>query len=138
MKTGAAAATERLNISRISVPILSGIIAGIIASMVLLLIFSAVMITRDIPESIVPTLSAVSISIGSIAGGFVSAKFFGKAGLVIGAASGFILFVIMLLAGIAVHGELIAIPTIIKMIVAVVSGGIGGVIGVNSGKRQKY
>ncbi|CDZ24197.1 hypothetical protein CCDG5_1080 [[Clostridium] cellulosi] len=137
MRADTTAANSRKNISRAAANFLTGLIVGIITSIILLLIFSFIMTVRDIPEGVVPTLSAISVSIGSIVGGFVSAKMFGKSGLIVGALIGLVLFLIMMLAGAAVQGNGAKVSALIKAVVSLVSGGIGGVVGVNSRRSQK-
>ncbi|HEX2938717.1 MAG TPA: TIGR04086 family membrane protein [Ruminiclostridium sp.] len=116
MKADMTASTERLNMSRAASTVLTGLIAGLVTSIVFLLIFSFVMTVRDIPEGVVPTLSAISLALGSIMGGFVSAKLLGKAGLVSGAVVGAVLFLIMMLAGTAIQGGNIGVSAADRLV----------------------
>lgn len=128
---------EPAKLSRAAMAVLTGMLVGIVASLVMLLIFSFVMTMRDVPQGFVATLTAVSVALGSFAGGLTGAKLHGKSGLAIGAITGICMYFLLMLAGIIMQGNGLGVSVIIKLIVSFASGGIGGIIGVNARKNGR-
>ncbi len=138
MRAETTTATEPVKFSKVAITLLAGMLIGLAASLIMLLIFSLVMTMRDVPQGIVPTLSAVSVALGSFAGGFTGAKLHKKSGLAIGAVTGFLMCLLLTLAGLAVQGAGMGASVLIKLVISLAAGGIGGIIGVNSHKRRKF
>jgi putative membrane protein (TIGR04086 family) len=131
-------AAEPAKFSQIAMTVLAGMIVGIATSLIILLIFSFVMTVKDVPQGAVPTLTAVSVALGSFAGGFAGAKLHRKAGLATGAATGLFIYLLLLLAGTAMQKSSLGAAVLIKFTVSLASGGIGGIMGVNTRKAQKF
>ena len=138
MRAETTVATEPVKFSQSVIIVLVGMLIGIFTSLVMLLIFSFVMTMKDIPQGAVPTLTAVSVALGSFAGGFAGAKLHRKAGLATGAIIGLFIYLLLMLVGIAAQRSGIGVSVFIKLAVSLVSGAIGGIIGVNARKKNKY
>lgn len=137
MRTEKSAANETSKLNKLVVPVAIGMLIGIVVSLVMLLLFSLVMTMKDVPQGAVSTLTAVSIAIGCLAGGFASAKLHQRAGLATGAVTGFLLYLILMFIGSGVQGAMPSASVLIKFAVSLASGGIGGIFGVNFHKKQK-
>lgn len=138
MRTETTAANESGKIHRIAMPVIAGMLVGIVVSLLMLLVFSIVMTMNDVPQGAISTLAAVSVALGCLAAGIISAKLHMSSGLVTGAVTGFLLYLVLMLVGLVAHGASPTASVLIKFAVSIVSGGIGGVIGVNFKKKQRY
>lgn len=119
---------------------IKGIIIGSIAEIVaciLLFLLTAFVLTKAgyIPDSFISTVTTVLSTLSCLAGGFVSGRIVRKSGILIGSATGFILFFVQLLISL-ISGRLS--PTVLILIKAaamILGGAIGGIVGVN--KKEK-
>lgn len=129
---------ESANVPKAAIMMLIGILVSIATSMVMLLLFALVMTVKTVPLSAVPTLTAASVAIGSFVGAFIGARIHRKSGLLVGSVIGLFMYALLMLGSLAFQSKGLDITTLIKLIVSVVSGGIGGVLGVNAHKKRKY
>lgn len=138
MRAESDSSAQPQNFARTLKKLLFGLLIGLVSSLVIILIFSIVMTMKDIPQGFVPTLSAIAVAVGGLAGGFTCAKLMKKSGLVVGIISGIILYAVLLLTGLAFGSKGVDLSTLIKLVIAVVCGGMGGIMGVNTRKSRKY
>lgn len=113
--------------------IAKGVIIAIIASMVLLLVFSAILTYTTIPESVsnpvIIVITAVSILIASQ----ISTRKIKKNGIVNGAIIGGIYIITLYLISSIVTGNFsLGVNAIVMIIASIIAGMFGGVIGVNA------
>ena len=111
---------------------IKGSIISIAFSLVSLILFSLLLTYTNVPERIIPVLiiiiSVISVLIGSI----YSTNKINSKGLLNGSLIGLIyIFSIYLLSSILVCGFNINIKTIIMTCMCIISGMIGGIIGIN-------
>lgn len=85
-------------------PVTYGILFGAGACFLLLLIMSAVMGLRDIPQTAVSLIATLIFVLGGFVAGYVSAAFAREKGMLLGLCCGACLFVILSLASLAVDG----------------------------------
>lgn len=116
--------------------VVSALIA-IIITVFIFLIISFVMTKIDIPKNITQVLSIAALALGAYFGGYICAKKYRKNGLLRGVVCGFIVFIIVMIIGSLFAGSVIDLSSSSKLLIVVVTGGIGGAIGVNS-KRRRY
>lgn len=115
-----------------------GVLCNIAAVTILTIIFSFVLtLTNKYPTDVINYISAAFLGIGGLIGGYIAGRINQKAGLAVGALSGFIVFVIILIIGLSQSVGTITIITLIKLIVLVIFGSLGGVLGVNKKKNIK-
>lgn len=138
MRAETAAAAEPAKFSKVALTMLVGMLVGLATSLVMLLIFSFIMTIKDIPQGIVPTLSAAAVAIGSFAGGMSGAKLHKKAGFAIGIVVGICMYLLLMLTGLAMNGEGFGASSAVKLVISFASGGIGGIIGVNTRKSRRF
>ncbi len=112
--------------------ILKGSATSIVITLILLLIYSALLTYTNINENTMPitiiTITAVSI----LAGSLVSSLNIKKNGLTNGALVGLIyIVVIYLLSSIISQNFMLSIYSVIMIITSIIAGAVGGIIGVN-------
>lgn len=110
---------------------------GFFVIMGCLFLFSLLISKIDMPEGAVSVMSTVALCVGAFSGGFSCAKKRRKNGLVMGIATGGIMFFIVLLLSLIFAKTAITFTAASKLFWTVVFSAIGGIIGVNS-KKQKY
>ena len=122
--------------SSVTLRIFKAAVAGVLFSALLLLLFSFILSKKDIPLGTVNLFSAVLISAASFLSGYVAAKSIKQRGMAIGSACGMIIFLFVALLSFMNSFE-IGVLAAIKLIISVLSGAIGGIIGVNSKRMRK-
>lgn len=112
------------------------IIISYIISFILVLALSALIVYTDVSEAVGNTGVEVITYLGSFICAFLLGRSTKKAGLLGGGVIGMISLLGLILIGIAVYGEIAdAGNIIIKILGGFLSGALGGVLGVNTGKE---
>lgn len=114
---------------------LSSSFLGIAVILVILLIFSVVMTKVDVPDSIMSVFTVLALCSGCFTGSYVASRRHRHNGLATGIITGIITYFLILLIGIIFSKSSLHLGLFSKLIIAVVCGGLGGIVGVNS--RQK-
>ena len=117
-------------------PVTYGILFGAGACFLLLLIMSAVMGLRDIPQSAVSLIATLIFVLGGFVAGYVSAAFAREKGMLLGLCCGACLFVILSLASLAVDGGGFGMVALTKLAAVLLAAALGGIIGGN--RRKKF
>ena len=118
-------------------PISSGLIVGIIVIALFFVLFAFAMSFYILPTDSAAITGSISMAIGAFAGGFVAAKKLTKNGLIIGALCGLTMFLIFTLIGMAAFKAAPTTTTLIRLLIFITSGGIGGIIGVGNIDKRK-
>lgn len=117
------------------IKIIKGSVGGIILTLILLLIFAAVLTYTNIEESTIKPVIIVITVISILVGSSISTLKIKKNGMINGAMVGLIyILTIYLISSITGSGFALNIYSIIMIIAAIISGVIGGIIGVNISK----
>ncbi len=112
--------------------VLKGSTASVVITIVLLLIYSALLTYTSLNENTMPIFIIAITGISILAGSLISSLNIRKNGLTNGALVGLIyILVIYLLSSIIGQNFSLNIYSIIMIIVSVIAGAIGGIIGVN-------
>ena len=117
-------------------PLISGVITGILAGVVLLLLFSALVSVKDIPQSMIDPMAIFSLCVGAFVAGFRCSRVVRSRGLVYGAFSGVMFSVVVIFAGMISGAGGIGMPTVFRCVFILLCAMIGGVLGVNVRKRR--
>lgn len=118
-----------------SIKIIKGSFISITISLILLLIMSMIYTYTNIAETNVTTLVMVISSVSIFIGSLISAKSINNNGLINGLNVGLIYMVsLYLISSILVSGFSINIKTVIMLVISILSGIVGGIIGVNINK----
>ena len=116
-------------------PALVGVSVGIIGCVGLLMLMAMVVQSADVPRAAILPLAIAAAAIGAFLAGLTAAAMAGQKGLLMGAACGLALWLLILLAGVARYTGVSGTSALIKLAALVLCGGIGGVLGVNMRKR---
>lgn len=130
-------AIEQSELKKNSLRILKGSVFAIIISLILLFIFALLLTYTDISETtmvpVVITIVGISILIGSM----VSTRTISKNGLLNGGLVGLIYGIILYLSSsLCLVGFSVTIYSLVMIAVAIITGMVGGVIGVNLNHKK--
>lgn len=121
---------------RAAVSVFIGAVSGIAVSMMIIIVSVVVMIkTGSMIYAAVVPVTVAAVLAGAFVGGYVSAGLNKSFGLVIGAVCGAVIFLAFLCIG-SLSGGSIGIVTLLRLGLDVLSGAVGGVIGVNKKRRR--
>lgn len=118
-------------------PLISSIIIGLVITALLFILFALAMSFYILPINSASVVASLSIAVGTFFGGFFAAKKLKKNGLIIGALCGLLMFILFTLIGIAAFGSAPSASTLIRLLIFVTSGAIGGIIGVGNADKRK-
>lgn len=114
------------------VNVLIGSVIGALSTVLLIMIFAAVLAFTDIPEATVGFFGYLSVIAGGIIGGLISSRRCGRNGLMSGICTGLMMFIILFIVRMffANLGSL-TINTIFMLFAMLISSAFGGIAGVN-------
>ena len=111
--------------------------AGIIFTLIFTAFFTAVMVKMErVAYNAVMPFGLGALCIGTFGGGYITARINKSMGMAVGAVCGVGVFLIVLAVG-AILGSELDIVTLVRAGTAVISGALGGVLGVNKRKKRK-
>ncbi len=128
---------RRSKYSKIPVFMIVCVFLGLLITAVIFMFVSFVMTKIDISKSVTQLISVAALALGTYFGGFICAKKYRKNGLIRGAVCGFSIFLIVTLLGSIFAGSLLSFSASSKLMLVIITGAIGGAVGVNS-KRRRY
>ncbi len=116
-----------------------GILTGSLIITILMMLSSIIILqTGSLPGDILSYVVLVFIGIGSLLGGYIAGRIYKKNGLIIGAVTGVISFLILFLSGISNISEGVGIMTILKLVVTIIPSMLGAILGVNKKEKVKF
>lgn len=119
--------------------VLFGVLLGEVATILLLLISSFLMLNIDLPLFLADVLVVVAAAAGGFISGYASARLAKEKGLLFGALCGGVQILILLLFSLGVQPETTPLMLVLKFGLLLVCAMVGGILGVNQkGKRIKY
>lgn len=116
-------------------PLAIGAAVGIVVCVLVLLAMAALMASGLFPSPLVTPLALIAAAIGALAAGFTAARLSRERGLLYGAGSGLLLFLLTAVAGFAMLPDAGGTWLAVKAALTVGAGALGGVIGVNIKRR---
>ena len=116
-------------------PALVGVAVGLIGCVGSLMLAALLVQSVDVPRAVILPLAIAAAAIGAFLAGLTAAAVSGQRGLLFGAVCGLLLWLLILLAGVARYAGVSGGNTLIKLAVLVLAGSVGGVLGVNMRKR---
>ena len=120
----------------IFIKMLKAVTAGLFALTLMLLLFSFILTKFDVPFSLLNPISMIMISLSCILSGYLASRSVRKRGFAIGAACGVIIDIILILVSFF-FSDYFDLQAVLKFIVSVLSGSIGGVLGVNQKAHRR-
>ncbi|ADU26957.1 TIGR04086 family membrane protein [Ethanoligenens harbinense] len=118
--------------------VLIGILCGVLFSILLLILFSILMVLQDMPAGAVQPFAFTAIAGGGFGGGLFAGRLFGHKGLALGGAAGFFYLLLLLLSGALLGQAALGGAVLLKMVVSVLTGAVGGIVGVNTRQRRLH
>lgn len=115
---------------------LKAVTFGLLTTTVVLLLFSFVMCKKDVPFVLLNPFSAGLLMLGSFLSGYLAARRIRERGMMVGALCGLIIFLLLMLASFMSRFD-VGLAALIKLVISLVSGAIGGIIGVNARLKRK-
>jgi len=123
---------ENINVNNSIKIIIVGSIVSFISLLILLLILSAVLTYTNIEESIIPISTIVINAVSILIGSSIATIHLKKNGITNGLMIGFIyMLIIYLISGVINSNFALELQSILLIIFGIITGGIGGIIGVN-------
>jgi len=109
------------------------LLAALITSIILIAVLSALLVFTSLPESTTNAAIILVIILSNIIGGLALSKKMRANGMIAGATSGIFYTAALYLIGAFLYNKVdINIGTLTMLIVSVISGAVGGIVGVNS------
>lgn len=125
---------EQSTAGKTIITFLSGVFWGMIVWLAANIVFAAVTTAIDCSDFILNVLAVIGLAAGGFTAGAVTAKKVGKKGMAVGLASGGILAVLLLIAGVICGGMTWMLG--IKLLVVLFLSVCGGIFGVNRKKHH--
>lgn len=115
---------------------IKGTALGVLATVIFMLIFAAVLLFFNIDRLYATPFATISIAIGGFVASFYTAKNIGDKGYLVGLIIGTVVFLVITLLSI-IFGNGFSINTLFHFIIIILSSLVGGILGVNN-KHKKY
>jgi putative membrane protein (TIGR04086 family) len=116
--------------------VIFGVLIAFTIAIIMICILSAVVMTSGLlPAELISIITVVFLAMGTFAGGFIAARIAKSGGLITGAITGLVVFLIVTIVGLTRSDDVFSLLTLIKFGATLVGGAIGGIIGVN--KKEK-
>lgn len=123
---------EGFKVNNITKNILKGSAISFITLLVLLFVFSAVLTYTNVEESIIPIATIIINAVSILIGSSIATIHVKKNGITNGLIIGFVyMLLVYLISGIINSNFALQFQSILLILFGVISGGIGGIIGVN-------
>ncbi len=116
-------------------PALVGVAVGVIACVGALMLMALIVQSVDVPRTAVLPIAIATAAIGAFLAGLTAAAVAKQKGLLLGAVCGLVLWLLILLAGVARYTGVSGSNAALKLVVLLLCGSVGGVLGVNMRKR---
>jgi putative membrane protein (TIGR04086 family) len=126
------------NMSKSIKSIVLGTAVGGIMCMLCLFVFAIFFVSaKVIPQTMIQPLILVSCALGAFIGGYITVRILRVQGLLFGILSGMLLFVIVCLVSVIAIREPFSTFALVKGVLMMLAGAIGGIIGVNKRSKRK-
>ncbi len=118
-------------------PVLVGLAVGVIVCILMLMLMAAAVQSVDVPRRATTPLAVIAGAVGAFAAGLTAAAVTGRRGLPVGAVCGLALFLLILIAGFVRYSGVGGGYALIKLAALLVSGSVGGMLGMNLRKKRR-
>ncbi len=133
---GSNASGQKTTLVMVRAIIVGAVVGALICALMLAVCSLAFVSAENIPHDFLPAFLLAVTIVSSFFAGFVTAKIAKQKGLLCGAAAGILLFLLFLISNVAMSqnggGEIF-----MRLLLMVLSGGIGGLVAVNGKARRK-
>ncbi len=118
--------------------IILGMCFGIVSMVILTLIFSFIVASANTSGGTVNTFSAIIIGVSALLCGFSAAKINKEKILLVGTASGAILYFLIGIIAMVITKNAFSSTFLIRMLIAVIASAIGSALSLLLGTKNKY
>ncbi len=112
-------------------------IVGLITTFLAIFAASGVCLAIFLPDTFSTVISGMCLGIGSLVGGFLSAKKIKRGGIINGAICGSLIALIIFLISLFVSHSSFSFIGLSHFLIAILSASIGGILGINSSAKRK-
>lgn len=116
--------------------ILLGTLCAVLVSILLLVIFSLLLVLKDMPAGVVQPFAFVAVAGGGFGGGLFAGRLFRQKGLVLGVVTGLVFLLVLFVSDAALGHFTFGGMVLFKLLAAVLAGAFGGIVGVNTLRRR--
>ena len=117
---------------------LKGTIIGIISAFAAMALFSALLLFLNLDRAYSVPFATISVAVGIFLASYYTAKKIGDKGYLIGIITSVTVFLFITVLSFALGKPSLNINTLFHLIIMLLSGTVGGIMGVNSDKKQRY
>ncbi len=128
--------SKKNNINKKSAYI-KGAVLGVLATVVTMLVFSAVLLFFNIERAYATPFATISLAVGSFIASQYTAKKIGDKGYLVGLIIGSVVFTAITALSL-ILGNGLSLNTLFHFIIVTLSSLVGGIMGVNKNKHKKY
>ncbi len=114
-----------------------GLTISVMTALFFMMLFAWLLTIKDFSQTTITVLSYVILCISTFSGSWIASRLAKSQGMKIGGIIGVIIFLLIFFAGIIVNGFTGNIVLLIKLIICVFSGMLGGIVGVNGADKRK-
>ena len=116
--------------------VLFGTVCGLLVTVILVCILSAIVMTSGLlPTELTNYITLALLALGAFSGGFITRRITKSAGLVAGLITGFSIFILITITGLTKSDDPVSLLTLIRLVTLLVSGGVGGIVGLKRKER---
>lgn len=117
--------------------IFGGLFGGVMLILMLFLSSFFVLKMKSLSQTAVFAAAIISSCISAFLAGFLASRILKARGIIVGALSALLLFIIVLLAGTIISSDSINLDTLMRFAAMLLSGSFGGILGVNRRPRRR-
>lgn len=129
---------SKVSLGQATFSIACGFIAAAILNTILLLLFAALITYRNVPIAYSQMIVYICMGLSAAVGGAFTSRIHKLRGMFWGIVAGASFFVLSYCIGVVASGQLSgSFTTVLSLLICLLTGGIGGIIGVNIKRRKK-
>lgn len=124
--------SKNQNSSNYFIEIIKGTIIGLILTIILILIFTIILTYTKLSENLIPLINSVIMILGISSGAVITSRKVDNKGWLSGGLIGILYFLVILVLGLLfIKDFTLEKYSLVKALIAIVTGCIGGMIGIN-------
>ena len=111
------------------------VLLGAAITFIFMLAFAAITVSADLSDSFIAPFASLSAATGGLASGFIASKILKSGGLLNGAVTGGILFLIVLIISLFADRGGLSLNTLFNFLIIMLSALLGGIWGISRKKK---
>lgn len=115
-----------------------GLVLGSVSTLLLMLLCAFIIVFAELDRAMSEPLATVCVAIGTVIAAFYSSYKIGNKGFVTGLIIAIIFFMIITAISLLIDGSGFSLNSVFHLVIILLSGLIGGVLGVNRKTNKKY